>query len=161
MLDYQYDLLKGKNMFKKIVAAFDGSTEAENALRLACDLAQKYNSEIHLVYAPQPPMDAIAMGTVGAFPATAALPPLEDVKETCDKILESANVIANQKGIEISHTYTDHGDPAAQIIACAESCDADLIVTGRRGLGSIGALLKGSTTVRVNHLAKCPCLSVA
>ena len=36
-------------MFKKIVVGLDGSQTSTNALRLACDLAQKYGSEIHLV----------------------------------------------------------------------------------------------------------------
>ncbi|MFT6877399.1 MAG: nucleotide-binding universal stress UspA family protein [Granulosicoccus sp.] len=147
-------------MFKNIVAGFDGSPESENALRLACDLAQKYASEIHLVHTPQPQINAIAMGAVGGFPATTTLPPLADVEKACNRIVNSAKAIAQQKNINITQTYTELGDPADQIIACAENCNAELIVTGRRGLGSIGSFFQGSTTVRVNQLAKFACLSV-
>ncbi|MEJ6747453.1 MAG: universal stress protein [Yoonia sp.] len=35
-----------------------------------------------------------------------------------------------------------------------------MIVSGRRGLGSLSALVQGSTSQRINHLAKCACLSV-
>jgi nucleotide-binding universal stress UspA family protein len=35
-------------MFKNIVAGYDGSTESVHALRLACDLARKYDSEVHI-----------------------------------------------------------------------------------------------------------------
>ena len=41
-------------MFDKIVVGLDGSLASEHALRLACDLAKKYTSEIHLVHTPQP-----------------------------------------------------------------------------------------------------------
>jgi nucleotide-binding universal stress UspA family protein len=71
-----------------------------------------------------------------------------------------AKAIAQKKNIIKTQTYTELGDPADQIIACAKNCSADLIVTGRRGLGSISSLFQGSTTLRVNQLAKCACLSV-
>ncbi len=147
-------------MFKRIVVGFDGSPESEHALRLACDLAQKYDSEIHLVHTPQPQTVAFAMGAVAGYHAVTTMPSSEEVKKACDKIVNSAKTIAQQNNIKITQAHTELGDPADQIIACAEGCGADLIVTGRRGLGSIGSLLQGSTTQSVNHLAKCACLSI-
>ena len=42
-------------------------------------------------------------------------------------------MIAEANGQTVAKTYLGHGDPADEIVACAEKCGADLIVTGRRG----------------------------
>jgi len=147
-------------MFEKIVVGIDGSETSHNALRLACDLAQKYNSEIHLVHTPQPQTVAFALGSVAGYHAATTLPSPEEVNAAAEKVLTEGKAIAEATGQTITQTYKERGDPAEHIIACTKECGADLIVTGRRGLGSIGSLLQGSTTQRVNHLAECACLSV-
>lgn len=147
-------------MFEKIVVGVDGSPQSEHALRLACDLAQKYNSELHLVHTPQPQTVAFAMGAVAGYHAAMAMPSAEEVNAACEKVVSSAQAIAEKYNQKFAQTHTEPGDPADHIIACAEGCGADLIITGRRGLGSVSSLLQGSTSQRVNHLAKCACLSV-
>lgn len=147
-------------MFNKIVIGLDGSEASERALRLTCDLAQKYNSEIHLVHTPQPHTVAFAMGAVAGYHTATTMPSNEEVKTASEKIIKSGEAIAKEYNQKIKQSYTDRGEPADQIIACAESCDADLIVTGRRGLSKINALIQGSTSQRVNHLAKCASLSI-
>ena len=67
-------------MFEKIVIGTDGSEEAEHALRLACDIAQKYDSEIHLVHTPQPQTVAFAMGAMAGYHAMTAMPAPEEVR---------------------------------------------------------------------------------
>jgi len=147
-------------MFGKIVVGIDGSETSENALRLACDLAKKYKSEIHIVHAPQPHTVAFALGAVAGYHTATTMPAANEVEEASQKLLNSAKTVAHDCGVEITQTYNDRGDPADEIIACANKCGADLIVTGRRGLSGVGSLLQGSTTQRVNHLATCACLSV-
>ena len=147
-------------MFSKITVGLDGSETSENALKLACDLAKKYDAEIHLVHTPEPATVAFAMGAVPGYHAATTMPSAEEVEKAGEKILDAGKTIAKQYGADIALTHMKIGNPADQIIACAEGCGADLIITGRRGLGSIGSLVQGSTTQRVNHLAKCACLSV-
>lgn len=147
-------------MFKKIVVGIDGSKTSENALRLACDLAKKYKSEIYLVHSPQPQTVAFALGAVAGYHTATTMPSHEEVVSAAEKVLDSAKSIAAEYGQEITKSRMELGDAADEIIACAEECGADLIVTGRRGLGSVSSLVMGSTTQRVNHLAKCACLSI-
>ena len=147
-------------MFKKIVVGIDGSDNANHALTLACDLANKYDSEIHLVHTPQPQTVAFAMGAVASYHVVTTMPSASEVEEASEKVLNAGKELAAENGQTIIHTYGQQGDPADELVACAENCGADLIVTGRRGLGSLGALVQGSTSQRVNHLAKCACLSV-
>lgn len=52
------------------------------------------------------------------------------------------------------------GKPQREIVAVAESRDADLIVMGVHGHGAIDRLLFGSTTHHVVREAPCPVLSV-
>lgn len=147
-------------MFTKIVVGFDGSETSDRALRLACDLAEKYESELHLVHTPQPQTVAFAMGAVAGYHTAMTMPSPAEVAKANDKVVAQANAVAKEAGQAIAQTHIKRGDPGDQIVACAEDCGADLIVTGRRGLGALGAFVQGSTSLRVNHLAKCACLSV-
>ena len=147
-------------MFSKIVVGIDGSETSETALKLACDLAQKYSSELHLVHTPQPQTVAFAMGAVAGYHAVTTMPSPEEVQHAGQKILNDAKDIAKEAGQAITQTHMELGDPAHEIVNYAETCGADLIVSGRRGLGSLGALVQGSTSQKINHLAKCACLSV-
>ncbi len=147
-------------MFGKIVIGLDGSEQSERALRLACDLAGKYSSELHLVHTPQPHTVAFAMGAVAGYHMATTMPSPDEVKEAAEKIFDGARAIAKEMGQSVTETHMEMGDPGDHIIATAKETGADLIVTGRRGLGSVGSLLQGSTTQRVNHLAECACLSV-
>lgn len=148
-------------MFKKIVVGIDGSKKSEYAMRLACDLAQKYGSEIRLVHTPQPKTVSYALGAVAGYEGVTAMPAADEVDEASQKVLAAGVAIADEMGLSIAETLSKMGDPADNIVACAKGCGADLIVTGRRGLGAVGSLIQGSTTQRVNHLAECACLSVA
>ncbi len=147
-------------MFKSIVVGLDGSDHANNALGIACDLAGKYDSDLHLIHTPQPHTVAFALGAVAGYHAATTMPSEEEVKTAATKILEEGKATAKEHGHADVMTHIGQGDPADEIIECATSCGADLIVTGRRGLSAVGALMQGSTTQKVNHHATCACLSV-
>lgn len=148
-------------MFKKIVVGTDGTDMSERALHLACDIAQKYNSEVHLVHTPHPHLAGFAVGAISGYHVAREMPSAEENKKVSAHILNAGKEIASKYNVELKLTQTEDGDPADHIVAYAEGCGADLIVTGRNGLGRIGSLVQGSTTQRVNHLASCACLSAA
>lgn len=147
-------------MFKKIVVGLDGSGLSESALRLACDLAHKYDSQLFLVHTPQPKTVAFALGATTGYHAATTMPSEKEVERAAQKVVASGIAIAKEHGLTITQTHTTRGNPADEIIAFAEECGADLIVTGRRGLGSISSLVLGSTSQRIGHKAKCACLTV-
>lgn len=146
-------------MFNKIIVGIDGSKPSEKALRLACDLATKYGSELCLIHTPQPKTVAFALGAMSYHTVT-TMPSPEKVNEAAAEIINSGIAIAKSLGHTITKTHTNRGNPADEIIAYTKECGADLIVTGRRGLGNIGSLVQGSTTGRIGQLAECACLSV-
>lgn len=57
-------------------------------------------------------------------------------------------------------TSVETGDPAEEIVNFARAREADLIVTGCRGLGKLKSLVLGSTSQGVSRMADCCCLTV-
>lgn len=147
-------------MFKNIVVGVDGSETANKALVVACDLAGKYGAELHLVHVPQPDTVAFALGGIAGYHAVTTMPSDEEVNDAAEKIMTSGKQIATDNDQTILRTHVARGTPADEIVSYAKSCNGDLIVTGRRGLSGISSLIQGSTSQRINHLAKCACLSV-
>ena len=147
-------------MITTIVVGFDGSETAERALRLACDMAGGYEAQVHLVHTPQPQTVAFAMGGMAGYHTVTTMPSQAEVNEGNAKIVAAGEEIAKSCECSIEHAHVETGEPADVIVRYAGLCDADLIVTGRRGLGGIGSMIQGSTSLRVNHLAKCATLSV-
>ncbi len=148
-------------MFQKIVVGIDGSKTAENALVMACDIAKRYGAELHLVHTPQPLTVVYATGVAAAFPVAMPTPTAQELRDAAKKVVDAGLATAKDCGAEVKATYDDPGEPADQIMACAKACGADLIVTGRRGLGNLGALVLGSTSQMINHASECACLTVA
>lgn len=147
-------------MFSKIVVGMDGSDHSVNALRVACDLAKKYDSEICLVHTPQPETVAFAMGAVTGYHVVTTMPSDEEVQKAAQKIVDKGKSIAAEMGCSITREHILPGDPAHEIVTTAKSFGADLIVTGRRGLGFVGSLVQGSTTQKIGHEATCAMLTV-
>ena len=76
-------------MFEKIVVGIDGSEASQLALRTACEIADKYSSEIHLVHTPEPKTVAFAVGAVAGYHAVATMPSEAEVEEASSKIIQS------------------------------------------------------------------------
>ena len=147
-------------MFKQIIVGIDGSSSANTAIWVACDLAKHYKGNVTLVHVPHGEAAAFALGAVAGYHAATTMPSFEEVEKAGQKILDEGLASAKGMGCKNVLTQMPHGDAATEIIAHAERVGADLIVTGRRGLSRISNLVLGSTTQRINQLANCACLSV-
>ncbi len=143
-------------MFSTIIVAVDGSDQSDHALATACDITQKYKSDLHLVHSPQLDTVALAVGS-GAF---AIEPSQEQVSEAGKQVMDKAVKLAKRQGCTPKNTIIGKADPAIEILTLAEKTDADLIVTGRRGLGGITSVLLGSVSHTVSKEAPCACLTV-
>ncbi|MEW7007676.1 universal stress protein [Lentilitoribacter sp. EG35] len=143
-------------MFSNIVVAVDGSEHAAHAIATACDIAGKYDSNIHLVHSPQVDTVGFAVGS-GAYVLE---PGPERIKAAGQKVMDEAAALSKKQGRAPKTTTIGNGDPAKEILNCAEANDADLIVMGRRGLGTMGNLFLGSVSGKVSHETTCACLTV-
>jgi nucleotide-binding universal stress UspA family protein len=136
-------------MFKVIIWATDDSSQAEQALPFAKDLAKAHGARLIIVHVNE------IVAARGAGPVNvdedkvqAALgKQVEDLKqEGLDAKLQMGEVMA--------------GGAAHVIAEIADKEKADLIVAGTRGHGPVSGLLLGSVTHRLLHIANCPVLVV-
>ncbi|MGA9412142.1 MAG: universal stress protein [Roseobacter sp.] len=137
-------------MFNCIVVAIDGSEPSHRALKAACQMAKAFSSEVHLVHALE--NKAVEAPVAGVAWTTS--------NSNGEKVLTDAVAEANDMGITPSSTTTGEGDPFEEIMTIAQLYSADLIVTGRRGLGNISGLFAGSTSQQIAKHADCAFLSV-
>ncbi len=144
-------------MFKRIIVAVDGSDAAKHALTVACDLAGKYGSEIHLLHSPQVETSGIAVGSG----VVEIKPDHEEIVAAGQKVLEEANTMAASEGREVASSIIGENHPAADILDAIKDINADLVVMGRRGLGRLTSLILGSVSQKVSHEASCTCMTVS
>jgi nucleotide-binding universal stress UspA family protein len=143
-------------MFKEIVVAVDGSDQAENALRTACDITLKYEARLHLVHVPEVYDQAMAVGS-----AAVVLPVHEDtLAESGQRIMERAVEIAEGAGVTPATSDICAGPAAPAILSVADDRNADLIVSGRRGWGNLMGALLGSVSQSIASGAECAVLTV-
>lgn len=144
-------------MFTSIIVAIDGSDASQKALDTACSLAKTFEAELHLVHSPQLETTSIAVGySVVDVPITP-----EQIKQAGQAVMEAAVLRATTLGAPPTGHTIGLDDPAEDILNAAKLNDADLIVMGRRGLGSVASLFLGSVSQKVSRGAACSCLTVA
>jgi nucleotide-binding universal stress UspA family protein len=77
-----------------------------------------------------------------------------------EKILQAAEDRAHGQGAKQVRTSIGVGHPAEEIVSHAKAEEVDLIIMGRRGLGSVSGLLMGSVSHKVAHLSECACMTI-
>lgn len=148
------------HVFRQIIVGLDGSEKSKKAAHIACDLAKHYAGTITLMHVPHAETAEYLFASDAEYDGANPNPTFEEIEEAGQRVIDAGLQIADNMGCTSVNTHMPHGDPATEILAYADKIEADLIVTGRRGLGGISSLVLGSTTQRINHMAKCGCLSV-
>lgn len=149
-------------MIKKIMVPTDGSAHADAAVDWASEIAKRFQARLVLIH-------VIAEGRVGRVSEDLRAyveieqrdaPAIEVVKALGHRINEMAEQRARLHGAQDVESTVEIGDPAKTILAEAKRRGIDLIVMGRRGLGTLPGMLLGSVSNKVIHLAECACLTV-
>ena len=137
-------------MFKKILAAYDGSEPAMTAFNHALDLAQKYHGELHVLSVVRPPDIAEEVETEAI---------MENSRKHYHEIQEPLKAIAEAQGVS-GHFVVAIGHPAVKVTTYAEENGIDLIVMGHRGKTFFERWLIGSVAKKVMSYAPCSVLVV-
>jgi nucleotide-binding universal stress UspA family protein len=141
---------------KRILAATDFSECSDHALRYACEFAEAFGAELHLLFVSEPPAAAYSefgIGYVGVQDLQ------EDLKRGAEAKLNTLPSSPWQEKLDITRTVTV-GTPFIEIIRYAREHDVDLIVVGTHGRGAVAHMLMGSTAEKVVRKAPCPVLTV-
>lgn len=147
-------------MITSIVVGIDGSDAAGRALLLACVIAKQFGATLQISHTPRDETVAYAAEAISGFYIGPNAIDQELRREAAEKLGKNARELAAQQGVEVADVHIGEGDPARDLLAIAETAKADLIVTGRRGLGDLGALVLGSTSHQISKHAQCACLTV-
>jgi nucleotide-binding universal stress UspA family protein len=139
-------------MYKKILAAYDGSEGSKAALARAFTVAQEYNAPITMTWVRDIlPHQATSVGEV------------DDEKEAAEEYYNNLKRYAEKSAADKKMTVESvclHGNASREIVKYAEKNGFDLIVIGQVGhSGFIGRVL-GPTADRISETAHCDVLIV-
>jgi nucleotide-binding universal stress UspA family protein len=136
---------------KNIILAFDGSEYSNRALQYAKTFAERFEATLWLVH---------------IFTHTSDLLGYEDYEKLYSKRKAGGQTLLGEAFQELSNTRLDvrekleEGPEAESILNIAKKCQADLIVMGTRGHGTLKGLLVGSVSRKVIHHSSCPVMVV-
>ncbi len=137
----------------KIVIAYDGSEQADKALREASDIAGRtVGASISIVTV----VPDLCLGDVSAIECEAIMKVMDaDAKGSVKK----ANERLAAKGITAEHIIR-HGNPSEEILRAADEIGANLIVIGSHGKHAAERFFFGSVSRRVMEHCKCNVLVI-
>jgi nucleotide-binding universal stress UspA family protein len=161
-------------MIRTILTPIDGSAHAQMALQLGTDLAAKYDARLVLLHVvthddnlPNQLYDQAERELMESEnDAAKATPPAplilrsKVLQHFGHKLLRDSREFAEGRGVNQVETLIDDGAADKRILHHAMTLSADLIVMGSRGYGELKALVLGSVSHKVFHLASCSCVTV-
>ena len=146
-------------MFKKILAAFDGSDQSKRALHYALVLSEKFSSELIIltVYHRHVLPVFSTEESIDEFDAEIQEKYWDAMKQNYMNILHTAEDIAKNDWPSVKYiALLEEGHPSSEIMSTAQRYEVDLIVLGSRGLGGVSGWVLGSTSKSVVEHSKRP-----
>lgn len=139
---------------KKILVPTDFSEQAENALKVAAQLAKKHSCEIYLLHIIEIPMHK-----VDALSSYNNLPEAIYFMKLAHKKFEALKAKDYLKDLVI-HEHVDLHEIFKGIFQACKKHDIDLVVMGSSGVSGLREMLIGSNTEKVVRTSETPVLVV-
>ena len=142
----------------RILLAVDGSVSSDRATELVSSFPFPPESVVRVVAVQQPFRDVLAMSwaSVGDSAGNTETEEQQDTRHLHEAI-ERAEISLRRPDLKVEG-FLVRGRPASAIVDEAGAMEADLIVIGSRGHGTIATMLLGSTASEVVDHAPCPVL---
>ncbi len=141
--------------WKKVLCPVDFSDASRSALRVASELARRFDGELTIFHAYPLPGYTLPEGTV--LPAAGML---QELAEQTDALLARWKKEAEADGAPRVATAKSVGEPAAEIVATAQDGRFDVVVVGTHGRTGLAHVLLGSVAERVVRRAPMPVVTV-
>jgi nucleotide-binding universal stress UspA family protein len=139
---------------KKILVPTDFSKQAENALRVAAQLAKKHNGEIYLLH-----MLELPLHQVDALSNHSELPEAVFFMKLAHKKFEQTMGQGYLKDIVV-HETVDFNNTLTGISNTIQENDIDIIIMGSHGSSGFKEMFIGSNTEKVVRTAEVPVLVI-
>ncbi|MFC5194579.1 universal stress protein [Bizionia hallyeonensis] len=139
---------------KKILVPTDFSKEAEQALKVAAQLAKKHDSEIYLLHMLELPLDQVdALSQYSELPEAMFFMKLAHQKFEKTMSQDYLNDIVIHETVDFNQTFTG-------ITNTCKEHGIDLIVMGSHGANGFKEMFIGSNTEKVVRTAESPVLVI-
>ena len=141
-------------VLEKVVLATDGSEGARGAMRATVDLASLTGAELHVAHAWR----FVPLYT--DYPSVVWNDYEHLYEREARRVLDSQVDAIEALGGTVAETHLLRKAPIDAILDLCEELAPDLLLMGRRGMGSLRRVLVGSVSESVIHHARCPVLVV-
>jgi nucleotide-binding universal stress UspA family protein len=131
---------------ERILLPTDGSEDAIRATEAASDLARRCGAELHVVH---------VWHDVRGFAHDFVK---RELRRQGQEILDEQVERIRASGGEVTKAHLRRGRTSNEVIALCKEIDADLLVVGSRGLGTVRRILMGSQSEEIVHHAQVPVL---
>lgn len=139
---------------KKILVPTDFSSQAENALRVAVQLAKKFNSEIHLLHVLELPLHKVdALSSYNNLPEALYFMKLaqKQFKELAEKDFLKDLIL---------HEHVEFHEIFKGVFHVCKKESIDLVIMGSNGATGFKEMLIGSNTEKVVRTSETPVLVI-
>ena len=137
-------------MLSTVAVGVDGSSTAGEAVKMAAELARRFDAQLVLLSAYRRPGGAASHASDEE--ASWATDPAARQRES----LARTEDVLRETGVRCS-ALVGEGDPADVLVRLAEQCEADVLVLGNKGMER---RVLGSVPNTVSHKAGCSVLIV-
>ena len=153
--------MSSNQLFSKILVPIDGSEPSFHAAHIASNIANKFNSEIIVLYVVVSPSKSEYANLTGLVTPKQIDMIIENAKKQARDWFNRIEDMIKEKNpnIKVSTKVILTGVAVyGEVIQYADQENIDLIVIGTRGRSGIKKLLLGSTASGVVTYANCPVL---
>lgn len=144
---------------KKILVPTDFSKEANYAMQLAAEIAERIHAELHLLHVMEIPYGSYSV--MGEFIPSSSFEnvfQVQLIKQTKRELDELVDGLVNRGIDAVAHFV--FGNTYSHIHKTVTAQDMDMIVMGSKGASGLSEFFIGSNTEKVIRHANCPVLTV-
>jgi universal stress protein A len=141
---------------QRILLPTDFSKYAASATKYACELAAKFDAELHLLHT----LEVHPAAAIPEFAMALALPShIAESRAAAEKALTRVLDPQWSAGRKVIHSILE-GSPIVEIVRYARKQNIDLIVLSTHGRTGLAHVIVGSVAESVIRTAPCPVLTV-
>jgi universal stress protein A len=137
---------------RKVLLATDGSEDSALARDAAVDLADKTDSELHVVH--------VGLVSPWVVPDTLSDAQYERLRQEAQKILDEEVKKIQEAGGTVTDAHLRMGRADVEVVRLSQEIEAGLLVIGNRGRETIARILLGSDAESIVRHAHCPVMVV-